>query len=394
MNRRDVFTAGAASLLVSAMPGWAQGVTDTEIKIGQTAAYSGPASIAATMPKTQIAYMEMVNENGGINGRKVNIISLDDGYSPPRTVEQTRRLVEQEEVLLMFGQIGTATGLATRDYLNSMEVPQLLTSTGAAAFNKPEEYPWTIGTAITYRGEAVDFGKYIAENMPGAKVGILYQNDDFGFDYRDGVREGLGDKADDLIVSEQGFETTDPTIQSQLLSLKASGADVLVIGCVTKYAIMGLSFLGEQDWKPQVFLTNASISVSQVLEPAGKDNAIGALTATPYKDPSDPRWKDDPEYLAYTGMLAKYAPDLNPNDQYALSGYITIQILEEILKRAGDDLSRENIKKVATNLDGFRVNMLGPDVTLANSPEDYNLFRGLQFMRFNGTNWEPATTGG
>ncbi|WP_323039736.1 ABC transporter substrate-binding protein [Gemmobacter sp.] len=395
MKRRTVLGLGAASLFVGALPLRAAtpGVSATEIKIGQTAAYSGPASISSPVAKTQLAYFDMINAKGGINGRKVNLISLDDGYSPPKTVEQVRRLVEQDEVLLIFGQIGTAPGLASRAYLNAGEVPQLFTSGGAAAFNNPKEFPWTVGTSITYRGEAIQFGKYIAKHLPDAKVGIIFQNDDFGRDYQRGVRQGLGDKADEAIIAEQGFETTEPTIESQLLSLRAAGVDVLVIGCITKYAIMALSFLGKQNWRPQVMLTNGSISVSQVLEPAGKENALNALTATPYKDASDPRWKDDPEYKNYTAFMAQYAKDLNPNDQYALSGYITVQLMAEVLRRAGDDLSRENILKVVTNLEGYRPGMVGADVSIRITPDNYDMFQSLQFMKFNGTNWEPVDAG-
>lgn len=391
MKRRTVLGMGAAGLLVSALPLRAAtpGVSATEIKLGQTAAYSGPASISSPVVLAQIAYFNMVNEKGGINGRKVNLISLDDGYSPPKTVEQTRRLVEQDEVLLMFGQIGTAPSMATRAYLNSMEVPQLFISGGASAFNNPKEFPWTVGTSITYHGEAVQFGQYLRKHLPDAKIGIIFQNDDFGRDYQHGVRQGLGDAADKMVVIEQGFETTEPTIESQLLSIRAAGADVLVIGCITKYAIMALSFLGRQDWHPQVMLTNGSISVSQVLEPAGKENAINAITASPYKDPSDPRWKDDPEYIAYLDFMGKYAKDLNPNDQYALSGYITVQLMAEVLRRAGDDLSRENIMSVVTNLSGYRPGMVGANVEIQITADNFDMFKSLQLMKFNGTNWEP-----
>lgn len=395
MKRRTVMGLGAASLFVGALPLRAQvpGVSATEIKLGQTAAYSGPASISAPVVLAQLAYFDMINAQGGINGRRVNLISLDDGYSPPRTVEQMRRLVEQDEVLLMFGQIGTAPALASRNYLNAAGIPQLFTSAGAAAFNNPAEYPWTVGTSITYRGEAIQFGRYIARHLPDAKVGILFQNDDFGRDYQRGVREGLGDLADAAIVAEQTFETTEPTIESQLLSLRAAEVDVLVIGCITRYAILALSFLGAHDWHPQVMITNGSISVSQVLEPAGTQNALNALTATPYKDASDPRWHDDPEYLDYVAFMQQYAPDLNPNDQYALSGYITVQLMAEVLRRAGDDLSRENILNVVTHFDGFRPGMVGPDVTIRITPDNYDMFQSLQFMQFNGENWQVFDAG-
>ena len=368
------------------------GVTDTEIKLGQTGAYSGPASIASPVVKSTVAYFNMVNDNGGINGRKINLISLDDGYSPPKTVELTRKLVEQDEVLLLFGQVGSANGIAVRDYLNSMEVPQLLMQSGASALNNPKDYPWTIATSITYRGEAVEFGKYLAKQMPDAKVAIIYQNDDFGRDYHEGVRDGLGDKTD-MIVAEQSFETSDPTINSQLLSLKSSGADVLVIGAVTKFAIMSLRFLGENDWHPQVMLSNGSTSISNVLEPAGFENAKGAITATPYKDPATAKANNDPEYEKYAAFMAKYAPDLNPNDTYAQSGYIGVQIMEEILKRAGDDLSRENIKAVATNFEGFRPGMIGEAVSIRITPDNYQMYDRLQFMRFDGEKWVSFDAG-
>lgn len=395
MLRRSFLAAVSIGLMGAVVPALAEapGVTDTQILLGQTGAYSGPASVASPVVKTAVAYFDMVNAKGGINGREIKVLSYDDGYSPPRTVEQVRKLVEQDEVLAIFGQMGTATGIAVRDYLNSMEVPQLLVASGASELNKPENYPWTIGTAITYRGEAQEFGKYIAKHMPDARVGILYQNDDFGRDYQEGVREGLGDLADKAIVIEQSFETTDPTIDSQLLSIKAADVDVLVIGCVTKFATMSLRFLGENDWKPQVMLNNGSTSVSRVIEPAGKENAVGAITATPYKDPSTAEAANDAEYAAFAAFISEYAPDLQANDTFAQSGYIIAQIMEEILKRAGDDLSRENIRAIASNFEGFRPGMVGDNVSIKITPDDFQMFSGLQFMRFNGTSWESFDSG-
>lgn len=395
MKTKGFFGLGLAGFLAVSASAFAEthGVTDTEIKIGQTGAYSGPASIAAPVVKVTVAYFDMVNQNGGINGRKVNLISLDDGYSPPRTVEQIRKLVEQDDVALIFGQMGSANGIAVRDYLNAAGVPQLFTGSGASTLNDPKQYSWTIGTSITYRGEAVQFGKYIAAHMPNAKVGIIYQNDDFGRDYQEGVREGLGDLADKAVVAEQSFETTDPTIESQLLTIKSKDVDVLIIGCVTKYSIMALTFLGEQNWHPQVMLNNGSTSVSKVIEPAGVENAVGAITATPYKDPAAAAAAGDPEYKAYADFMGKFAPDLNPNDTYAESGYIVVQLMEEILKRAGDDLSRENIKKVATDFDGFRPNMVGDSVKIRITPDNYQMYDSLQFMKFNGKNWEAFDAG-
>ncbi|MES2481333.1 MAG: ABC transporter substrate-binding protein [Pseudomonadota bacterium] len=395
MNSKLVQRIGAALASFAAFGALAAdpGVTATEIKLGQTAPYSGPVSVAAPQAAVQVAYFKMLNDKGGINGRKVNLISLDDGYSPPKTVEVTRKLVEQDEVFLIFGQVGTATAAAVQPYLHAKGVPQLLVSTGASRFNNPSKFPLTIGTAASYRGEAVLFGKYIRQKIPGAKVGIFYQNDDLGRDYLDGITEGLGDQAAATIVSKMAGDVQAPTFDSEVLQLRSSGANVLVIAATAKPTVLVMRKVHDLGWKPQTLLTLASASVTNVMEPSGGAANTGVITTTVYKDPSDTRWANDPEYLEYAAFIAKYLPQYNKNDQYAVSGYIAVQVMAKILQDAGNNLTRENVRKVASNLKDFRPKMAGPDVSFTITPNDYEMFRKLQFMRFNGKSWEPFQAG-
>jgi ABC-type branched-subunit amino acid transport system substrate-binding protein len=379
----------AAGLLWSSPASSAdRGVTDTEIKIGQTGSYSGPASPAVGQVTVTVAYFKKVNDKGGINGRKVNLISLDDGFSPPKTVEATRKLVEQDGVFLMFGQQGTAAAAATSVYLNTKKVPQVLMGSGASRFNDPAKFPWTIGTAASYRAEAIQFGKYINRKMPGAKVGILFQNDDLGKDYTGGVAEGLGAEGAKQLVAQQSFDVTEPTVDSQVISLKAAGVDVIVIAAISKPAAQAIRRIGELGWKPQIFVSLAASSVKTVMEPAGLENSKGIITTTVYKDPSDPFWEKDPERIEFIEFMDKYMPGHDMRDLYAVSGYIAAQVLEKALVMAGNDLTRENFKKQMTSIKEFRPQMAAPSVSFTIAPDDYDMFKSLQFMRFNGKTFE------
>jgi branched-chain amino acid transport system substrate-binding protein len=378
-----------AAFLATAALAADPGVTDTEITIGQTGPYSGPASLAAPQIKSNVAYFKMLNEKGGINGRKVNLISLDDGYAPAKAVELTRELVEQDHVLLIFSQVGTAVAAANSAYLNAKKIPQLMTASGASRFANPKAFPWTVGTAASYRGEARLFGAYLAKNEPDAKIGILYQNDDLGKDYLNGVAEGLGDLAAKAIVSRKSFDIQEPTLDSQIIDLKASGADTVVLAGTARPMVLAIRKIGDLGWKPQILLSLAGTSVENTLKPAGLDYARGVISTTVYKDPSDTRWKDDPEYVEYVAFMKKYLPDLSPYDVYAVSGYISAQVMAKVLTDAGNDLSRENILKTMTSLTNFRPKMSAPAVSFTITPDDYDMFKKLQFMRFNGQSWEP-----
>jgi ABC-type branched-subunit amino acid transport system substrate-binding protein len=365
------------------------GVTAAEIKIGQTGSYSGPASPAVGQVKVQVAYFKMVNDRGGINGRKVDLISVDDGFSPAKSVEQTRKLVEEDRVFLMFGQMGTAAAAASSAYLNAKGIPQLLIGSGASRFADPAKFPWTIGTSASYRGEAVLFGRYIRQKEPSAKVGILYQNDDLGKDYLSGVSAGLGDKAQGFIVARQSLDVTEPTVDSQILNLRAAGADTIVIAAISKPTAQAIRKIGELGWKPQIFVSLAASSIKTVMEPAGLDFSKGIITTTVYKDPSDPRWRTDPEYVEYIDFMNKYMPGFDQTDLYAVSGYIAAQVLEKALTEAGPNPTRGAVKRAMTSLDHFHAKMASPATFFTTSPTDYDMFKSLEFMRFNGKTFEP-----
>lgn len=386
-------TLALACVASSAVSAAEPGVTDKEIKIGQTGPYSGPASIAVALMQTPIAYFKMINETGGIHGRKINLISLDDAYSPPKTVEMTRRLMEQDNVFFMFGQVGSPAAAAAQPYLNAKKVPQLFSLVGTSRFNDPAKFPWTIGTIVSYKAEGILFGKYIKQKMPNAKVGILYQNDDLGRDYVEGVTEGLGDLAKSTIVAKVSLEPTEPTFDSQVLALKASGANALVIATGPKPAVYAIRKAGELGWKPQTFLTAGANSVSMVMEPAGVANGKGVITTATFKDPSDPRWQSDPDYIEYSAFMAKYLPQLNKNDSYAVMGYVGAQLMTKVLNDVGPNPTREGIRKAATSIRDYRPKMAMPDIKLMLTPNDYDMYKKLNFMRFNGTGWEPFDAG-
>jgi branched-chain amino acid transport system substrate-binding protein len=352
--------------------------------------YSGPVSAWGTVGRAELAYIKMINDQGGVNGRKINLISLDDGYSPPKTVEQTRKLVEQDGVAFIFGGLGTAANLAVRKYLNDHQVPQLFLLSGSEQFNDPEHFPWSIGIIPTYLLDGQTHARYILEHNPDAKIAILYQNDDYGKAHVRGLKDGLGERAKDLVARELSYEVSDPTIESQMVTLKASGANTLYIVAGPKFASQAIRKAGELAWKPMRFLTYTSQSISGVLEPAGLENAIGILSGSYIKDPIDPRWKDDPEMKEYLEWVKKYNPNANGNDSFVASGYHYAAALVLLLKECGDDLSRENIMRRVTSLHRFTIPLLLAGITLNTTPADYQPIKQLRESRFNGKFWETV----
>jgi len=364
------------------------GATDTEIKVGNIMPYSGPASSYSVIGKTEQAYFNEVNAEGGINSRKINFISYDDGYSPPKTVEQARKLVESDEVLLIFNSLGTPPNSAIHKYMNQKKVPQLFVATGATKWNDPREFPWTMGFQPNYQSEAQIYAKYILKNMPNAKIAVLYQNDDYGKDYLKGLKDGLGAKAATMIVAEESYETTEPTIDSHILTLKASGADVFFDVTIPKFAAQAIRKTAEIGWKPLHFLNNVSSSISSAIKPAGFENAQGIISSAWFKDPTDPQWKGDPDIKAWNALLDKHYPDANRADANVMYGYIVSQAMAQVLKQCGNDLTRANVIKQAANLHDFTVKGLLPGVAINTSPSDFAPISQLQLMRFKGDTWE------
>jgi branched-chain amino acid transport system substrate-binding protein len=358
-----------------------------EIRIGQTLPYSGPVSGFGLIGKTQEAFFEKINAEGGINGRKVKFITLDDAYSPPKTVEQTRKLVEQEEVLFMFGSLGTATNNAVHRYLNAKKVPQLFVLSGATKWADPKNFPWTMPGMATYESEGVIYAKYVLQTKPDAKIAILAQNDDFGRDYVAGFKRALGARAASMIVAEASYETSAPTISSQLATLKASGANVMfgvVLGKFTSQMIKGAA---ELNWKPELFFVPTSASSISFLEPAGLDNAVGLITASAQKDSLDAQWADDPDMKEFFAFMKQYIPNADLNNSNYAAGYHYSTLLMAVLRACKDDFSRENIMRQAASLKEVRLPMLLPGITASTAPDDYLPFQQLQLRRFNGKNW-------
>jgi branched-chain amino acid transport system substrate-binding protein len=386
-------TGSVLALALTASPAYAQkkydsGATDTEIKIGQTLPFSGPASAYASIGKTQAAYFHMINEQGGVNGRKINLIQYDDGYSPPKAVEQVRKLVENDEVLFMFQMIGTPSNAAVQKYLNTKKVPQLFAATGASRFSDPKNYPWTLGFNPNYFVEGRIYGQYILKNYPEAKVGVLYQNDDLGRDYLGGIKSGLGDKASTMVVAEASYEVSDPTIDSQILKLKSAGADVLFSASTPKFAAQAIKKNAELGWKPVHIIDINATSVGAVMQPAGLDASKGVISVNYGKDPLDPTWKNDPGMKKYFEFMAKYYPEGDKNSSFNSYGYGTAQLMIHVLKQCGDDLTRENVMKQATNLKDVRLDLALPGIVNNSTPDDYRVNKQLQMMRFNGERWE------
>jgi len=364
------------------------GATDTEIKIGNIMPYSGPASSYSVIGKTEAAYFNKINAEGGINGRKINFISYDDGYTPPKTVEQARKLVESDDVLLIFNSLGTPPNSAIHKYMNQKKVPQLFVATGATKWNDPKNFPWTMGWQPSYQSETQIYAKYILKNMPNAKIAVLYQNDDYGKDYLKGLKDGLGTKGLKMIVAEDSYETTEPTIDSHILKLKASGADVFVDLSIPKFAAQAIRKMAEIGWKPTHFLNSVSASVSATMKPAGFDNGQGVISAQYLKDPTDPQWKNDPDIKAWNAFLDKYYPDANRSDAFVIYGYAVSQTMVQVLKQCGDDLPRANVMKEAANLHDVVVAGLLPGVKINTSPTDFAPLSQLQLIRFKGQTWE------
>ena len=388
-----------AGATLAAAPAAAQkkydpGASDTEIKVGNTNPYSGPASSYGVIGKTIAAYFNKVNAEGGINGRKINFISYDDGYTPPKTVEQIRKLVESDEVLLVFQTLGTPPNTAIQKYLNAKKVPQLFVATGATKWNDPKRFPWTIGWQPNYQSEGHIYAQYLIKSHPNGKIAILFQNDDYGKDYVKGLKDGLGGKLP--IVAELPYETTDPTIDSQIINLKASGADVFFNVTIPKFAAQAIKKMAEVEWKPVHLLNNVSNSIGGVLKPAGVENAKDILSTQYLKDPTDPAWKDDPAFKEWSAFMDKYYPEGDRTSTFTVYGYLTAQTFVQTIKQCGDDLTRENVMKQAANLKNLQLGMLLPGITINTGPTDFAPIKQMQMEKFNGEKWElfgPVLTG-
>jgi branched-chain amino acid transport system substrate-binding protein len=380
--------AASLSTAASAQKKYDTGASDTEIKIGNIMPYSGPASAYGVIGKTEEAYFRKINAEGGINGRKINFISYDDAYSPPKAVEQARKLVESNEVLLIFQSLGTPSNSAIQKYMNSKKVPQLFVATGATKWNDSQNFPWTMGWQPNYQSEARIYAKYILQKMPNAKIAILYQNDDYGKDYLKGMKEGLGAKAASMIVAEESYETSEPTIDSHIVTLKATGADVFFNISTPKFAAQAIKKNAEIGWKPVHFLNNVSVSIGSVMKPAGFEASQGIVSSNYYKDPTDPQWKDDPAMKAWNEFLDKYYPEANRADSAVMYGYIVAQGLVHVLKACGDDLTRANVMKQAASIKDFEPAGLLPGIKANTGPTDFAPLSQLQLMRFKGESWE------
>jgi ABC-type branched-subunit amino acid transport system substrate-binding protein len=391
MKTQALLIALAAALTTAVAQGadkkYGPGVTDTEIKLGQTMPYSGPASAYGAVGKSEVAFFEMINQQGGVNGRKIRLISVDDGYSPPKTVEQTRRLVEQEEVLAIFSPLGTAPNSAIHKYLNAKKVPQLLLHSSANKWNDPVNFPWSMSWPPNSATETHIYGRYLLQSRPAAKVAVLFQNDDYGKDMLKGLRDALGSKADQMIVAAVSYEVTDPTIDSQIVTLQASGADTFFNFTTPKFAAQAIRKVYDLGWKPLQFVPYPASSVAAVLAPAGLEKSIGIITGGFAKDPTDPGWKSDPGFQDWLAFMKKYHPEGDLTDQLNVWGYLTGQVMVQILKQCGDDLTRENLMRQAANLKSFELPMYLPGIRLNTSPTDYRSVRQMHLLRFDGKKW-------
>jgi branched-chain amino acid transport system substrate-binding protein len=387
LKRLTAGLALGAGLAVAAPAHDLPGVTDTTIKIGNIAPYSGPASAYSTIAKTIDAYFKKVNEEGGINGRMVEFVSYDDGYSPPKAVEQARKLVESDEVLLVFQSLGTPSNAAIRKYMNAKGVPQLFVATGATMFGDPAEYKWTMGWQPNYLSEGIIYGRYLTSEMADSKVAVLFQNDDFGKDVLNGLKAGLGDKAD-MIVAEAGYEVAEPTVDSQVVNLKASGADVFVIIATPKFAAQAIKKSSEIGWDQHRIVSNVSNSVGAVLTPAGLDASKGLVSTAYLKDAQDPQWADDPGLKDWNAFMDKYYPDGNKLSSFTTYGYSVADALTRVLTAAGDDLSREGVMTAAASMQGIELPLFLPGMAMNTSEGDYYPIEQMQLMQFNGERWE------
>jgi ABC-type branched-subunit amino acid transport system substrate-binding protein len=394
MNRRQIALA-AAALLAGTAPGLAlaqkkydTGASDTEIVLGMPMPLSGPVSGYAIVGKVAEAYFKQLNEQGGINGRKVKLLIYDDQYSPPKTVEVARRLVEQDEILAMFGNLGTAPNLAIQRYMNAKKVPQLFVQSGASQFNDGEKFPWTSPFLGSYQGEGRVFAAHILANKPGAKVGILMQNDDLGREIYKGLQQGLAGKSA-KIVAQASFEVTDPTVDSQVVQLKTAGADVLVLAATARTVAQALRKASELGWEPDRYVNLAGSSVKMAFEPAGPERAKGAITLSAWKEPAAKRWAADPEMQAYLALIKNYAPGVDPNNSSGVSGYVVGQLMAHILRECGDELTRDNVRRIASSLKQPKIAMLLPGVSISTSTQDLHVFAALQPVRYNGVDLDP-----
>jgi branched-chain amino acid transport system substrate-binding protein len=394
LTRRTILAAAPAALAATAVPAraakkYGPGVTDTEIKLGNTGPYSGPLANAAPFPLSAQAYFKKVNAEGGINGRKITWISYDDAYSPPKTVEMTRKLVEEDGVLLLVSSIGTPTNSAVWRYLNEKHVPQLFPGTGATKWNDPKGHPWTMGFFISYQAEGHIYAAYILKNKPDAKVGVLYQNDDFGKDYLKGVIDGLGAKAATLITAKQSYETSDPTVDSQIVQLQAAGCDTLVTVAIPKFGALAIRKVAEIGWKPLHILNGIASSVGATLQPAGFENAQGIISDTSFKDPTDPQWLNDAGYKQWLAFMDKYYPTGDKTDNQTTYGYSIAQTMTHILQRCGDDLTRENVMKQCASLHNLALPMVLPGILVNTSPTNFDAIHQAQMRRFTGKRYVP-----
>jgi branched-chain amino acid transport system substrate-binding protein len=395
MTTSRLATAAATFAFVATMSSGAlaqkkydTGATDTEIKIGSIMPYSGPASAYGIIGKTQAAYFNKINAEGGINGRKINFISYDDGYSPPKAVEQARKLVESDEVLLIFNSLGTPSNSAIQKYMNAKKVPQLFVATGATKWNDPKNFPWTMGWQPNYQSEGVIYAKYLMKEKPAGKIGILYQNDDFGKDVLKGLKDGLGAKGASMIIAEEPYETSVPTVDSQIVALKSKGADVFVSITTPKFGAQSIKKVAELGWKPLFILNNVASSTGSVIKPAGFDNAQGVISATYGKDPTDPQWKDDPGVKNFDAFLVKYFPEGNRADSSVAFGYSSAQTMVHVLKACGDNLTRENVMKQAASIKDLQQEMGLPGIKINTSATDFAPISQLQLMKFTGERWQ------
>ena len=391
--RLGAFSAALALLAATSSGAFAQkkydtGATDTEIKIGNIMPYSGPASAYGVIGKTEEAYFRKINAEGGINGRKINFVSYDDAYSPPKTVEQARKLVESDEVLLVFNPLGTPPNTAIQKYLNTKKVPQLFVATGATKWNDPKDFPWTMGWQPNYQSESRIYAKYILKNKPDAKIAVLYQNDDYGKDYLKGFKDGLGDKAASMIVIEESYEVSEPTIDSHIVKMKSTGADVFFNISTPKFAAQAIKKNQEIGWKPLHFLNGVSSSIGSVIKPAGFENSQGIISSNYLKDPTDIEWKNDAGMKAWNEFLDKYYPEANRADIFVMYAYTVAQGLEHVLRASGDNLTRANVMKQAASIKNLELGGLLPGIKVNTSETDFAPISQVQLMRLKGETWE------
>ena len=394
INRFAIASAAAFAVLAASSSGalaqkkYDTGATDTEIKIGNIMPYSGPASAYGVIGKTEEAYFKKINAEGGINGRKINFVSYDDTYSPPKTVEQARKLVESDEVLFVFNPLGTPPNSAIQKYMNSKKVPQLFVATGATKWNDPKDFPWTMGWQPNYQSESRIYAKYILKNNPNAKIAVLYQNDDYGKDYLKGLKDGLGDKAASMIIIEESYEVSQPTIDSNIVKLKSLNADVFFNVTTPKFAAQAIKKMNEIGWKPLHILNNVSASIGSVMKPAGFENGQDIVSSNYLKDAADPQWKDDAGMKGFDEFLTKYFPEGNRIDGSVMYGYTVAQGIVHVLKACGDDLTRENVMKQAASIKGLELGGLLPGIKVSTSATDFAPISQLQLMKFKGEKWD------